>query len=134
MAIQAFLKDPSSYGSGLHKFQIICDIFSIPEAESTELIYSFLLWVVSEPLPDDPLYQDGTPFETVSVATARKYMSAICAWHIAQNWPPPLSEASSAAILAGIRGMENIQAGTQWCHHPGNAVHLKISSRPVKSV
>ena len=92
-------------------------IFSITEAErlpaSTELIYSFLLWAVSEPLPNDPLYQDGTPFETVSVATARKYMSAIRAWHIAQNWPPPLSEASSAAILAGIRGMENIQAGTR---------------------
>ena len=37
-------------------------------------------------------------------------MSAIRAWHIAQNWPPPLSEASTAVILAGIRGMENIQA------------------------
>ena len=53
-------------------------------------------------------YENSTSF--VSIATARKYMSAIRAWHIAQNWPPPLSEASTAVILAGIRGMENIQA------------------------
>ncbi len=91
LAIQASLKDPSSYGSGLKKFHIFCDVFSISEEErlpaSTELIYSFLLWVVSDPDPDDPAFRDGTPFESVSITTARKYMSAIRAWHIAQNWP-----------------------------------------------
>jgi hypothetical protein len=117
LAIQASLQDPGSYGSGLRKFHIFCDVFSIPEPArlpaSTELIYSFLLWAVSDPDPSDPLVQDGTLFETVSIATARKYMSAIRAWHIAQNWPPPLSEASTALILAGIRGMDNIQAGSR---------------------
>lgn len=114
LAIQASLRDPTSYGLGLRKFHIFCDAFSIPEPArlpaSTELIYSFLLWAVSDPDPDNALYQDGTVFESVSIATARKYMSAIRAWHIAQGWPPPLTEASNAIILAGIRGMENLQA------------------------
>jgi hypothetical protein len=120
LAIQASLQDPGSYGSGLHRFHIFCNVFSIPQPArlpaSTKLIYSFLLWAVSNPDPSDPLVQDGTLFEMVSIATARKYMSAIRAWHIAQNWPPPLSEASTALILAGIRGMDNIQAGSR--HHP----------------
>ncbi len=112
--MQASLRDPTSYGSGLRKFHIFCDAFSIPESArlpaSTELIYSFLLWAVSDPDPNNPLHQDGVIFESVSVDTARKYLSAIRAWHIAQGWPPPISEAANAVILAGIRGMENLQA------------------------
>ncbi|KAF8961282.1 hypothetical protein BDZ97DRAFT_1664423 [Flammula alnicola] len=113
LAILASFKDPTSYGSSLRKFHIFCDVFSIPEIArppaSTELVYSFLL-CVSDPDTEKPIYRDGTIFESVSIATARKYMSAIRAWHIAQDWPPPLSESSNAIILAGIRGMENIQA------------------------
>ena len=74
--------DRASYGAGLEKFHIFCDVFSIPEAErlpaSFEVLHSFILWTTA--------YDRFTPFpspptDPVSESAARRYLSAICAWH-----------------------------------------------------
>ncbi|OBZ73598.1 hypothetical protein A0H81_06081 [Grifola frondosa] len=55
----------SGYGSGLRKFHLFCDIFSIPEREhlpaSFQLLHSFALWAVAEPNPAEPVFSLGTP-------------------------------------------------------------------------
>ncbi len=47
----------SSYGSGLRKFHVFCDAFSIPESArllaSFELLHSFCLWAVADPTTSD---------------------------------------------------------------------------------
>lgn len=74
IASRASLRDASSYGSGLRKFHLFCDIFSIPEEQrlpaSYALIHSFALWAVADPDPLEPIFADGTPFEPVSVKVA----------------------------------------------------------------
>ncbi len=50
------------------------------------------------------------PFEPISVAAAGKYLDAVRAWHIAQGWPPPLSDANRERINWSLRGLENLQA------------------------
>ena len=50
-----------------------------------------------------------TSFEPVSISVVRKYLSAICAWHIAQGWAPPLSEADHERINWSLCGLENMQ-------------------------
>ena len=50
-----------------------------------------------------------TSFEPVSISVVRKYLSAIRAWHIAQGWAPPLSEADHECINWSLCGLENIQ-------------------------
>lgn len=113
IASRASLRDPSSYGSGLRKFHLFCDIFSIPEEQrlpaSFAVLHSFALWAVADPDPLEPAFVDGTPFEPVSVKAARQYLSAIRAWHIAQGWPPPLTKDSRDRIEFSLRGLENIQ-------------------------
>ncbi|KIJ48843.1 hypothetical protein M422DRAFT_99636, partial [Sphaerobolus stellatus SS14] len=47
----------------------------------------------------------------VSVATIKKYLSAVRAWHIVQGWPTPLSDQDQITIGFSLRGLENIQAG-----------------------
>lgn len=96
LAARASLRDTSSYGSGLRKFHLFCDIFTIPESDrllaSFQLLHSFALWAVSDV---DTLNSDipmGIPFEPVSVGVVRKYLAAVRAWHIVQGWPPPLTE------------------------------------------
>ncbi|KAG2346726.1 hypothetical protein BDR05DRAFT_877756, partial [Suillus weaverae] len=95
----------SSYGSGLKKFHIFCDIFSIPEADhlpaSFELLHSFALWAISNPSATEHFLG--------------KYLSAIRAWHLAQGWPPPLSPEHFTQINWSLRRMENLQ-GTR--HRP----------------
>ena len=116
LASRASLRDTSGYGSGLRKFHLFCDIFSIPEAErlpaSFELLHSFALWAVTDPSPNDPVLSlgDDIPFEPVSVNVARKYLAAVRAWHIAQGWPPPLSDAHHQRINWSLRGLENLQS------------------------
>ncbi|KAI0067404.1 hypothetical protein BV25DRAFT_1795036, partial [Artomyces pyxidatus] len=113
LASRASLRDSSVYGSGLRKFHIFCDVFSIPERDrlpaSYPIIHSFALWAASDPDPIDPAFADGTPFEPVSVRSAQHYVSAVRAWHIAQGWPPPLSEADSARLNWSLRGLAQIQ-------------------------
>ncbi|EPQ55316.1 hypothetical protein GLOTRDRAFT_41871, partial [Gloeophyllum trabeum ATCC 11539] len=95
MASRASLRDTSSYGSGLQKFHLFCDIFSIPETRrlpaSFSILHSFALWA------------------PISVKAARKYLSAVRAWHLAQGWPPPLSQEESERINWLLRGLDNIQ-------------------------
>ncbi|KAG2748160.1 hypothetical protein P692DRAFT_201715613, partial [Suillus brevipes Sb2] len=99
-----------SYGSGLRKFHIFCDIFSIPEADrlpaSFELLHSFALWA------------------PVSVSVARKYLSAIRAWHLAQGWPPPLSPEHFTRINWSLHGMENLQGTHRRPIRPPITLHM----------
>lgn len=112
LASHASLRDPQSYGSAIRKFHVFCDIFSIPETQrlpaSFQLMHSFALWVVTDP---DELHLealDDVKFEPVSVKTARKYLSGVRAWHIAQGWPPPLSKDDYSRIDWSLRGMQNM--------------------------
>jgi hypothetical protein len=50
------------------------------------------------------------PFEPISVTVVRKYLAAIRAWHIAQGWPPPLSNEDHDRINWSLRGLENLQS------------------------
>lgn len=114
IATRASLRDATSYGAGIRKFHLFCDIFSIAESDrlpaSFELLHSFALWAVSDPLSNDLALstQFLVPFEPISVNVARKYLAAIRAWHIAQGWPPPLSEDSHTRINWSLRGLDNI--------------------------
>ncbi|KAF9473546.1 hypothetical protein BDN70DRAFT_765300, partial [Pholiota conissans] len=113
LASQASLDDSGSYGSGLRKFHIFCDIFSIPDSDrlpaSFPLLNSFAIWAVTDPDIHDPAMADGTPFETISIATVRKYLAAVRAWHLAQGWPPPLSEQDHVRMDWSLRGLAKIQ-------------------------
>ena len=62
----------------------------------------------------DPNIAIGISFKPISVVVVRKYLSAIRAWHIAQGWPPPLSDEDHERINWSLRGLENIQ-GSRKC-------------------
>ena len=69
----ASLSDPTSYGSGLHKFHVFCDAFHIPEEDrlpvSFEVLHSFAVWAASDPdILGGDLWRLGE-FEPVSVQT-----------------------------------------------------------------
>ncbi|KAG0692928.1 hypothetical protein DFH29DRAFT_816941, partial [Suillus ampliporus] len=49
---------------------------------------------------------------------ARKYLSAVRAWHIAQGWPPPLSDSHQDHINWSLHGLENLQGGCRKPLHP----------------
>lgn len=95
------------------KEETYCDIFSIPETEhlpaSYELLHSFCLWATPDPSTADTAMAGDVPFEPVLVQVAGKYLAAIRAWHLAQGWPPPLSEDRCAQITWLLRGLANIQ-------------------------
>jgi hypothetical protein len=90
LASRASLRDTGGYGAGLRKFHVFCDVFSIPEEKrlpaAFEVLYAFALWACTTPDPNDAAFADGTLFEPVAVVTARKYLSAVRAWHLAQGW------------------------------------------------
>ncbi|KIJ27561.1 hypothetical protein M422DRAFT_190861 [Sphaerobolus stellatus SS14] len=112
-ASRASLRDTGSYGSGIRKFHVFCDIFSIRETDrlptSFEVLHSFALWVVTDPDTLDTNQSGQTPFEPVSVSTARKYLAAVRAWHITQGWPAPLSDDQMTRINWSLRGLANLQ-------------------------
>ncbi|KAJ7229422.1 hypothetical protein B0H12DRAFT_979010, partial [Mycena haematopus] len=116
-ASQASLRDTGGYGSGLRKFHLFCDIFSITESArlpaSFELLHSFALWAATDPSLVAPVALVDTPFEPVSVDTVNKYLSAVRAWHIAQGWPPPLSESDFERITWSLRGLRNLQGAAR---------------------
>ncbi|KAJ7489048.1 hypothetical protein FB451DRAFT_1024953 [Mycena latifolia] len=115
LASRASLQDTASYGSGIRKFHLFCDIFTIPESDrlpaSFETLHSFALWASTDPDDVDPSIAANTPFEMISVETVRKYLSAVGAWHIAQGWPSPLSDDDWKRINWSLRGMANLQKG-----------------------
>ncbi|KAI0766171.1 hypothetical protein BD413DRAFT_697424 [Trametes elegans] len=96
-ASRASLRDGTlaGYGAGLRKFHLFCDIFSVREEDrlpaSFNLLHSFCLWA------------------PISVQAANKYLDAIRAWHLAQGWPPPLSEENRTQINWSLRGLANLQ-------------------------
>jgi hypothetical protein len=116
LATRASLHDACSYGAGLHKFHLFCDIFSIPEADhlpaTFKLLHSFGLWAVSDPsessISSVLQVSSSIPYELISVSVARKYLAAIRAWHIAQGWPPPLSDDHHARINWSLWGLDNL--------------------------
>ncbi|KAI0722655.1 hypothetical protein C8Q76DRAFT_835687 [Earliella scabrosa] len=135
-ASRASLRDTTGYGSGLRKFHVFCDIFAVTEQDrlpaSFSLLHSFALWASTDPDPLDPVFADGTPFEPVSIETTRKYLAAVRAWHIAQGWPPPLSEDELTRINWSLRGLANIQAGKRTRPpRPPVTVHMLLFLRNV---
>ena len=133
LATRASLRDSSSYGSGLRKFHLFCDIFTISKSDrlpaSFPLLHSFALWTVSDPDTLGPEASTGIPFEPVSVGVARKYLSAIRAWHVAQGWPPPLTEDDHERINWSLRGLENIQGSRKRPIRPPITISMLQSLR-----
>jgi hypothetical protein len=112
LASRSSLRDAGSYGSALRKFHVFCDTFDIEEEARLparpEVLHAFALWVACTPDPLDPVFADGTLFEPVSVATARKYISAIQTWHVAQGFPAPLRDEDFARLKFTFRRLNNI--------------------------
>ena len=117
LAARSSLRDATSYGSGLRKFHLFCDIFSVRESQrlpaSFATLHSFALWAATD--PDLLGISEGTtmPFEPVAVSAVKKYLSAIRAWHMVQGWPAPLSDAEHERISWSLRGIENVQGSTR---------------------
>ncbi|KAJ3711585.1 hypothetical protein C8R42DRAFT_689012 [Lentinula raphanica] len=105
------LRDTKSYGAGLRKFHIFCDIFSVNEADrlpaSFAVLHSFAIWAATNPetLPEG--MAQGISFEPVAVGTVRSYLAGIRAWHFAQGWSDPLSESDHERINFSLRGLLN---------------------------
>lgn len=118
-ASRASLCDTGSYGSGIQKFHVFCDIFSILESDrlpaSFPLLHSFVLWAATDPEFLDSHLSKGTQFEPISDAVARKYLAAVRAWHIAQGWAPPLLDSDHERISWSLRGIANTQGSRK---HP----------------
>jgi hypothetical protein len=112
------LRDTSSYGSGLQKFHLFWDVFSVPEADqlpaSFPLLHSFVLWASTDPGALEHIVLPDIPFEPVTVFVAKKYLSAVQGWHIAQGCPPPLSGKDHNCINWSLQGLENLQ-GSHRC-------------------
>ncbi|KAF8584238.1 hypothetical protein K439DRAFT_1616850 [Ramaria rubella] len=92
---------------------------------SFNLLHSFSLWSAADPEILGPQLAADTPLELIAVSVTRKYLSAICAWHLAQGWPPLLSDDDHNHIQWSLRGLERIQA--QKCSrppHPPITLHM----------
>ncbi|PSR81117.1 hypothetical protein PHLCEN_2v6452 [Hermanssonia centrifuga] len=115
LASHASLSDTTAYGSGLRKFHLFCDIFSVSESDRLPapfaVLHSFAIWAAADPDINDPTMAGTTPFEPVAVSTVRKYLSAVRAWHIAQGWPAPLSADDHSRINWSLRGLDRMQQG-----------------------
>ena len=110
--MQASLWDAGGYGTGLRKFHLFCDIFSIPESAclpaSFELLHSFAIWAVTDPKELSPSLSMKCPFEPVSIDAIRKYLSGVRAWHIAQGWPKQLLESNCDRVQWSLQGLRNM--------------------------
>ena len=114
-ASMASISDRASYGSGLKKFHTFCDTFSIPEGDrlptSFEVLHSFVLWATADENVSPSLPSSSPPTGSVAESTARHYLAAIRAWHIAQGWDPPLKDFQRERINFSLRGLAKLQAG-----------------------
>lgn len=103
------LKDAASSGSGIRKFHLFCDIFTIPEADrlpaSFALLHSFTLWAVTDPSSVPPDLAASAAFEPVAIDTVKGYLAGVRAWHFAQGWPDPLSDRDHERINFSLRGL-----------------------------
>jgi hypothetical protein len=113
LASHASLHDTSSYGSGLRKFYLFCNIFTTLESDrlpaSFPLLHSLALWAATDPDTLGPDMAARVPLEPVSIGVVRKYLSTICTWHVAQGWPSPLSSNDYDRINWSLQGLENIK-------------------------
>jgi hypothetical protein len=114
-ASHASLHNSGRYGSGLCKFHIFCDVFSIPEAArlpaSLDLLRLFVLWAVTDlDLPDVTLAR-CVVFEPVSINTAKNDLSRVRVWHLAQGWPLPLSDKYLDCMQWTMHSVCNLEAG-----------------------
>lgn len=127
-ASQASLANAASYGAGLRKYHIFCDIFSIPESARLpapfHVLHSFALWAASDPESLDPNLASLRHFEPVGVSTVRKYLSAIRAWHIAQGWPEPLNPSENNRIDWSLRGLGRIVPARKRPLRPPITIHM----------
>ncbi|KAF9002741.1 hypothetical protein BDQ17DRAFT_1171869, partial [Cyathus striatus] len=116
----ASLDESTNYGAGLRKFHLFCDIFTVPKVDclpaAFPLLHSFALWAVTDPDLVDPGFADGTTFKTLLIPTICKYLAAIHAWHLAQGWPPPLSEEDRTRLEFSLHGMARLQGASR--RHP----------------
>ena len=75
------LTSPCYNVSGLHKFHVFCDIFSIPESNrlpvSFPLLHPFALWAAADPSLTDSDSLGRVPFKPASVTVVKKYLAAI---------------------------------------------------------
>ncbi|KAF8578305.1 hypothetical protein K439DRAFT_1362487 [Ramaria rubella] len=129
LASRTSLQDTDGYGSGICKFHLFCNIFSIPEEQrlpaSFNILHSFSLWAAADPDILSLQLTQGTPLEPISVSATKKYLATIHAWHPAQGWPPPLSEDDHGCSWWSLRGLERIQADK--CSippHPPITLHM----------
>jgi hypothetical protein len=97
-------------------------------------MHSFALWAASEPSMLDPSISISTPFEPISVAVVKKYLAAVRAWHIAQGWPPPLSDEDHNHINWSLRGMENIQGNRKWPLRPPITINMLQALRTTLNI
>jgi hypothetical protein len=106
------LKDRGSYGAGLRKFHLFCDIFDVPEQDrlpaSVILLHSFALWAATDAditTATVAFAINPVPSEPVATETVKKYLTAVRAWHIIQGWPPPYSDTDLVQIKFSLRGL-----------------------------
>jgi len=115
VASQASLSDPASYGSGLLKFHIFCDLFSVPEEDrlpaSFDVLHSFALWATADSDIAGLSPSHAPPTRPIADSTVHKYLTAVKAWHVVQGWPPPLSNDQKERVNWSLRGMAKLQAG-----------------------
>lgn len=133
LATQHSLRDTSSYGSGIRKFHIFCDIFSVPEQErlpaAFPLLHSFALWAATDPRETDLTEFGNVQFEPVAPTTVRKYLSAMRAWHIAQGWDDPLTAEQHERIHSSLRGLVNMQGSRRNPPRPPITLHMLAALR-----
>jgi len=114
MVLRASISDPTSYGAGIKKFHIFCDLFAIPEEDrlpaSFELLHSFVLWATADTTISSPSSIPALHSSPISESTARHYLAALRAWHIVQGWNPPLSDLGRDRINFSLRGIAKLQA------------------------
>ena len=127
------LRDLSSYGAGIHKFHVFCDIFSVSELDrlpaSFALLNSFALWAAANPTCTDLSEHADVRFEPVAPTTVHKYLSAVAAWHVAQGWPDPLRKEDHKRIHWHLRGLENLQGARRCPPRPPVTLHMLAALR-----